>query len=194
MFDYLKRSRFFLRFYHHLNALRSKKALFKALRIRLIAETELSYLDHIFESEYPRSHADDLEDQSLGKVSFCIAWIGSHAIGHILVKWAGPRADLVKQEFPNCPEIYRLEVLKPYRSIGIGRLLINIVCEEATEKGFEMIGLGVDDLNLRASSLYQRLSFVQSSVNHYIDEYQQLNEAGEVVKVAESGTWLIKTL
>jgi ribosomal protein S18 acetylase RimI-like enzyme len=194
MLNNIKLLQLFERSYHSLNLFRSRKALLKNLSIRLITEIDLSYLDLHFESEYLRSHADDLEAQNLKKISFFLAWIGNHAVGHMLVYWPGPRATAVKKQYPVCPEIYRLEVLRPYRSIGIGSLLIDAGCEEAKEREFEEIGLGVDTTNPRANSLYLRLNFHQSSISHYLDEYKYINQVGEVVSVSESGTWLVKTL
>lgn len=176
--------------FHSLNARKGNDQLV----IRKITSADLPHLNKSFPSEYLRSHKDDLEAQERGELSFYFVWLGKYAIAHTLICWDGPRSPEVKKEFSDYPEIYRLIVLEQYRRRGIGGLLVEACCQEARERGFKSIGLGVDFDNDKAQSLYKRVGFEQSSIEHYIDAYETLGDKGQTIKVEEPGTWLIKEL
>lgn len=179
---------------HRLNALKPAPRLQKELRIGRATRADLPRLNRTFNTEYLRTHSDDLEAQERGELSFLVAWIGNYPVAHAFVNWSGPRSDQIKPHYPECPEVYRLTVLKQYRSKGIGSSLLKACRDEALQRGCTQIGLGVDFDNPRAGALYERLGFTPSSVTHYVDQYQFLNEDGIVENVSKPGMWLIKTL
>src|SRR5690606_30984907 len=130
---------------HRLNVLKPASLLQNQLRIGTATKADLPRLNRTFHSEYLRTHSDDLAAQERGELSFLVAWIGKYPVAHAFVNWSGPRSDQVKPHYPNCPEVYRLTVLKQYRSKGIGSSLLRACYEEALQRGFTQIGLGVDD-------------------------------------------------
>jgi len=61
-----------------------------------------------------------------------------------------------------------IAVLKPYRSMGIGTMLINEVFDFARKNGLKKVRLEVVDTNPKAKALYERMGFVQEKkVNYY---------------------------
>ncbi|MBT6048178.1 MAG: hypothetical protein HOG49_15355, partial [Candidatus Scalindua sp.] len=63
------------------------------LTIRQIERSDLDKMDYTFKSEFGRTHANDLHDQSLSDISFFVAWLNGNPVGHALVRWVGPRAE-----------------------------------------------------------------------------------------------------
>ena len=164
------------------------------LTIRPIEKSDLYKMDYTFKSEFGRTHADDLHDQSLSNISFMVAWLHDNPVGHALVRWLGPRIEIVRKDYPDCPEIYRLKVLKEFRSQGIATALIRECENEAVKKGCLLIGLGT---NLGISpkyNLYLRLGYELSRVDSYIDEYKTRLDDGTVVTIREDSQFLIKRI
>lgn len=165
-----------------------------SISIRQVQEEDQPSLDRAFPTEFQRTHRDDIIDVQAKIISFYVAWLGSTPIGHGFVRWIGPRASPVRAAFAHCPEIYRLEIQEEFRGRSIGTQIISHCESEAISRGFGTIGLGVSFTNPKASKLYHRLGYKQSTVTEYLDEYKRQRDDGTIEMVREPLTWLIKSL
>ncbi len=164
------------------------------LTIRLLDRSDLDKMDYIFKSEFGRTHADDLHDQSLSNLSFFVAWLNGDPVGHALVRWLGPRDNTVRNDYPDCPEIYRLRGLKECRSQGIATAIIKKCEEEALKRQCLLIGLGTHSDITTKDSLYIRLGYKLSTVDSYIDTYRTRLEDGTVATIRKDAQFLIKKI
>jgi GNAT superfamily N-acetyltransferase len=164
------------------------------LTIRQIKKSDLDKMDSTFKSEFGRSHADDLHGQSLSNISFFVAWLNGNPIGHALVRWLGPREDTVRRGYPDCPEIYRLEVLKEFREHGIATAIIKRCESEALKRDCLLIGLGTDPNISPEDNLYKRSGYKPSTVGSYIDMYKTRLEDGTVATIRKEAQFLIKRI
>lgn len=164
------------------------------LTIRPIEKSDLCKMDITFKSEFERTHADDLHEQSLSNISFMVAWLNGHPVGHALVRWKGPREVTVRREYADCPEIYRLRVLKEFRSQGIATAIIKECENEALKREFLFIGLGTHPEISSEDNLYLRLGYKTSAVTSYIDEYKIRLDDGSVETIRKDSQFLIKRL
>lgn len=164
------------------------------LTIRPVEKSDLDKMDYTFKSEFGRTHADDLHDQSLSKISFLVAWQDDNPVGHALVRWLGPRAEVVRDAYPDCPEIYRLRVLKEFRSQGIATAIIKECENEAVRKGCLLIGVGTYTEAPSKDNLYLRLGYDPSTLDGYIDEYKTRLDDGAVAMVRKDAQFLIKRI
>ncbi len=164
------------------------------LTIRPIEKSDLYKMDYAFKGEFGRTHADDLHDQSLSNISFMIAWLHDNPVGHALVRWLGPRAEVVRNTYPDCPEIYRLKVLKEFQSQGIATAIIKECENEALKKQCLLIGLGIYPGISPKDNLYLRLGYELSRVDSYIDEYKTRLDDGTVATVRKDAQFLIKRI
>ncbi len=164
------------------------------LTIRQIEKSDLDKMDYTFKSEFGRAHADDLHDQSLSDISFFVAWLNGNPVGHALVRWLGPREEQVRKDYPNCPEIYRLKVLKEFREQGIATAIIKKCEQEALKRECVLIGLGTDPTISSKDNLYKRSGYESSTVNRYIDIYKTRSGNGTIVTIRKDTQFLIKRI
>ncbi|MDP6923896.1 MAG: GNAT family N-acetyltransferase [Candidatus Scalindua sp.] len=164
------------------------------LTIRQIEESDLGKMDCTFKSEFGRTHADDLHDQSLSSLSFFVAWLNGNPVGHALVRWLGPRDKTVRRNYPDCPEIYRLRVLEEFRSQGIATAIIRKCENEALERQCLLIGLGTHSDITSKDNLYIQLGYELSTADNYIDTYQTRSNDGAVVTIRKNAQFLIKKI
>ena len=164
------------------------------LTIRQIEKSDLDKMDCTFKSELGRTHADDLHDQSLSDISFFVAWLDGNPVGHTLVRWLGPRDETVRKSYPNCPEIYRLRVLKEFRSQGIATAIIKKCENEALERQCLLIGLGTHSNITSKDNLYIRLGYEPSTAGNYIDTYKTRSDNGTVATIRKEAQFLIKRI
>ena len=164
------------------------------LIIRPIEESDLDKMDNTFKSEFGRAHADDLHDQSLSRISFFVAWLDGNPVGHALVRWLGPREETLRKDYPDCPEIYRVRVLKEFRSQGIATAIIKKCEDEALKRQRLLIGLGTHSNITSKDNLYIRLGYEPSTVGRYIDTYKTRLEDGTVTTIRKEAQFLIKRI
>jgi ribosomal protein S18 acetylase RimI-like enzyme len=162
--------------------------------VRRVGADDLNALTVSFTSELGRTQESDHADQAAGQLSFHVAWAGELPLGHVLIRWRGPRSPEVTRHYPGCAEVYRLSVLEPYRRRGIGSQLMAACEREARAERRAMIGLGVEHANLPARRLYEKLGYAPSSIPSYEDAYRARDAAGEVVWVRSPCAWLIRAL
>ena len=104
-----------------------------AVEIRKLGYEDLDQLTATFESEFSRTHQDDLIDQEQNRISFYVAWLQSDPIGHGLVHWDGARDPEISKVYPGCPEIYRMSVLQEFQSRGVGTRILQACEQEAID-------------------------------------------------------------
>jgi GNAT superfamily N-acetyltransferase len=164
------------------------------LTIRQIEKSDLDKMGYTFKSEFERTHADDLHDQSLSEISFFIALMNGNPVGHALVRWLGPRDETVRKDYPECPEIYRVRVLKEFRSQGIATAIIRRCEREAIKRNCLLIGLGTHSNITSKDNLYIQLGYEPSTVTSYIDTYKTRSDGGAVATIRKDAQFLIKKL
>lgn len=164
------------------------------LTIRQIEKSDLDKMDNTFKSEFGRTHADDLHDQSLSEISFFVSWLNDDPVGHALVRWLGPREETVRRNYPDCPEIYRLKVLKEFRDQGIATAIIKKCENEAIKRHCLLIGLGTNPNISSKDNLYKQSGYEPSTVSSYIDTYKTRLEDGTIVTIRKDAQFLIKKL
>ncbi|MEU9802732.1 GNAT family N-acetyltransferase [Streptomyces sp. NPDC051000] len=100
-----------------------------------------------------------------------VAWSEGIPVGTAQILWQGCEAPEVRERFPECPELNGLGVWPPQlRSQGIGAAIIRAAETQAHHSGHHRMGLGVDDQNHRAASLYLRLGYQETDCR-YLDRY-----------------------
>jgi ribosomal protein S18 acetylase RimI-like enzyme len=72
-----------------------------------------------------------------------------------------------EQEYPHSLEVQRIYVLKAYKRMHIGTLLMQQAIDLAREHKLHMIWLGVWEHNTRAIQFYARLGFKQFGEHHF---------------------------
>jgi len=164
------------------------------LTIRQIEKSDLDKMGNKFKSEFGRTHADDLHDQSLSNLAFFVAWLNGNPVGHALVRWLGPRDETVRKNYPDCPEIYRLRVLKEFRSQGIATAIIRKCENEALKRHCLLIGLGTHSNITSKDNLYIRLGYEPSTASNYIDTYKTRSDNGAVATIRKEAQFLIKRI
>ena len=164
------------------------------LTIRPIEKSDLDKMESAFKSEFGRTHTDDLYDQSLSSLSFFVAWLNGNPVGHALVRWLGPREETVRKNYPDCPEIYRLRVLKEFRSQGIATAIISKCENEALKRDCLLIGLGTHSNITSKDNLYIRLGYKPSTAGNYIDTYKTRSDNGTVATIRKEAQFLIKRI
>ncbi|MEU3661755.1 GNAT family N-acetyltransferase [Streptomyces sp. NPDC032940] len=163
--------------------------------IRQCREGDLGVLErHMPSPGRTRRHVMRFETQQRGLSTFLVAWHDGTPVGTAQILWNGCKAPEVRDRFPDCPELNGLGVWPPQRrSQGIGTALVRAAETRARHKGCPRIGLGVDDENHRAASLYLRLGYQETGC-HYLDRYHYLDADGLRHEVADPGRFLIKQL
>ncbi|MCI3221328.1 GNAT family N-acetyltransferase [Streptomyces sp. NP-1717] len=163
--------------------------------IRPCREEDLELLEaHMPSPGRTRRHAARFEKQQRGLSTFLVAWSDGTPVGTAQILWRGCEAPEVRERFPGCPELNGLGVWPPrLRSRGIGTAVIRAAETRARRAGHHRIGLGVDDRNLRAASLYLRLGYEETGCR-YLDRYHYLDDNGSRHEVADPCRFLTKRL
>lgn len=162
------------------------------VELRVARETDLPVLERDVRSSFGRSHRHELVDQAKGDLTLLTAWIDLSIVGSGFIRWLGPRAPLVREAYPNVPEIYRLSVDPQHQSQGIGSRLTLRLEQEASKRDMSTVGLGVAFDNPRAYALYERLGYKASTITEYYDEYLLPRTDGTIAKVRDKCRFLIK--
>jgi len=114
-----------------------------------------TYVDEAFTEE---QITRDL--QAPGSI-FYLAYLNGEAAGYARLR----NSDEVNDQFPNkkLVELHRLYSLGKYIGRGIGKALMNHCLNEAKEKGFDIIWLGVWEHNDHAQGFYKSFGFEKFS-------------------------------
>ena len=164
------------------------------LMIRQAERSDLPLLEQFLKPAVGRTSQQEFDEQDSGDHSLFIAVDEDELLGWSFIRWLGPRDAEAMRLFPNAPEIYRLEVREPYRSTGLGRLLIGAMEAQAAADGYPAVSLGVGHENPRAYALYQVLGYEDTALTEYYDEYQYPLEGGGFGLARDLCRYLVKRL
>ena len=143
----------------------------------------------------PEKHAERLERQRRGLVTYLIAWDQDLPVGHALLKWGGAEEQHIASALEgSCPDVEDLLVLAAYRSRGVGTQMLQAAELLVRERGFRCLGLSVDVRNPRAQALYERLGFRDAGLGPHDERGEYVDRDGQVTTWEETCIYLIKTL
>ena len=146
-------------------------------------------------SVYPLAMYQALQDaKAVSEIYFFVSWLNDDPVGHALVRWLGPREETVRRNYPDCPEIYRLKVLKEFRDHEIATAIIKKCENEAIKRHCLLIGLGINPNISSKDNLYKQSDYEPSTVSSYIDTYKTRLEDGTIVTIRKDAQFLIKKL
>jgi GNAT superfamily N-acetyltransferase len=165
----------------------------RGLVVRELTQAEHARVCSAFPRAGEAPSAADIVRQAAGQVGIVAAWMDDKPLGLGFINWSGPRSAQLARRWPGTPEIYRLRVLAPYRSLGIGTLQIQHLEEAAAAKGHARIGLGVHAGNGRAHALYVRLGY-EPDPEPFVDEYTVTLADGSASLVRQTSIFLVKAI
>ena len=125
---------------------------------------------------------------------YCIAWLDSNAVGHLLLRLAGAKEPFLKGKIKNCPHIEGVAVTEQFQGQGIGTRLIQKAEGIAKQKGFVYLGLAVNIENERAIKLYQKLGYQHSKFGTFKSSYSFKDPQGKRIRCYEKCVYLVKKL
>jgi GNAT superfamily N-acetyltransferase len=163
--------------------------------VRECREQDVAVLErHMPSPGQNRYHQARFERQRDGLSTFLIAYIDDLPVGSGEVRWQGCAAPEVRDRFPHCPEVNGLTVWPPERrSRGVGTTIIRAAETRAIQRGYQQIGLGVEDDNFRAAALYLRLGYGETGCR-YLDRYHHVDDHGVRHEVADRCRFLVKAI
>lgn len=170
------------------------------VEVRAARREELLLLERAFPYGPPEKHADRLKRQEHEAVVYLIAWDHSNrdearAVGHALLKWRGAAEDHIASVMQgSCPDVEDLFVLEPFRSRGVGSLILREAESLAASRGFSKIGLSVDVRNERAHALYLRLGYRDAGLGPHFEEGDYVDRNGVLQRWDETCIYLVKVL
>jgi GNAT superfamily N-acetyltransferase len=98
------------------------------------------------------------QDKELGVL--LTAWLGSAPIGVIYLWLEEAEEAELRHHLPGTPILNHLEILPGHRGRGIGTMLITAAEGRLRERGHHQVALAVEESNVRAARLYERLGYV----------------------------------
>jgi ribosomal protein S18 acetylase RimI-like enzyme len=138
--------------------------------VRVAADDDLPALDRGLPTGRNDVHRAFLTRQGAGEVSYLAAWRGNAAVGVGAVRWTG------RGGWPD-PELSNLHVPEPLRSQGIGTAIVHFAEDLVRFRGYARLVIGVDENNVRAAALYERLGYADTG-RRWTGSYTWFDEAG----------------
>jgi GNAT superfamily N-acetyltransferase len=83
-------------------------------------------------------------------------------VGAVWVSWTRADEPEVNEHLPNVPLLYHFEVQKEMRGLRIGTRLLHFAEATLRAAGHTRVALGVDEWNIDARRLYERLGYADS--------------------------------
>jgi GNAT superfamily N-acetyltransferase len=120
-------------------------------------EDDLPVLDRAIPTGRNDVHREFLRRQAAGDATYLVAWRDAEPVGSGVIRWGG------RGEVP-LPEISNLQVPAPLRSQGIGTALVHVAEDLVRSRGHSAVAIGVDEENLRAAALYERLGYADTGL------------------------------
>jgi GNAT superfamily N-acetyltransferase len=161
--------------------------------VRQCRAQDVGLLEYRIPTGRNRYHEARYCRQREGLSTFLIAYLDDIPVGSGEVLWQGAKEPEVRDRFPDCPEINGLAVVPERQALGIGTAIIRTAEQFAARRGRHRIGMGVDDRNVRAATLYLRLGY-RDMACRYLDRYHYVDEHGVSHDVADPCRFLIKAL
>lgn len=163
------------------------------MTVRQCRQQDVAVLERRVPTGPNRYHEVRYGRQRDGLSTFLIAYLGDLPVGSGEALWEGAKEPDVRDRFPNCPEINGLAVVPERQSQGIGTTIIRVAEQLATQRGYHLIGMGVDDHNVRAAALYLRLGYRDTGCR-YLDRYHYTDDHRVRHEVADPCRFLVKEI
>lgn len=125
------------------------------LTVRLADDADLPVLDRAVPTGRNDVHRAFLARQAAGDATYIVAWRGAEPVGTGLLRWGG-RGSITD------PEISNLHVPAALQSQGIGTAIVHLAEDLVRARGCGRVVIGVDEGNVRAAALYERLGYVDT--------------------------------
>ena len=125
------------------------------LTVRVAEDADLPALDLALPTGRNEVHRAFLARQATGEVSYLTAWRGDAAVGVGAVRWTGRGGS------PE-PELSNLHVPAALQSQGIGTAIVHFAEDLVRSRGHARLVIGVDENNVRAAALYERLGYADT--------------------------------
>ena len=140
------------------------------LTVRVAEDADLPALDRALPTGRNDVHRAFLARQATGEVSYLAAWRGDAAVGAGAVRWTGRGGS------PD-PELSNLHVPAPLQNQGIGTAIVRFAEDLVRTRGHPRLVIGVDEDNVRAAALYERLGYADTG-RRWTGSYTWFDEAG----------------
>jgi GNAT superfamily N-acetyltransferase len=140
------------------------------LTVRVAEDADLPALDRALPTGRNDVHRAFLARQAAGEASYLVAWRGDAAVGVGAVRWTGRGGS------PH-PELSNLHVPDPLQSQGIGTAIVHFAEDLVRSRGHARLSIGVDEGNVRAAALYERLGYADTG-RRWTGSYTWYDEAG----------------
>lgn len=140
------------------------------LTVRVAADADLPALDRGLPTGRNDVHRAFLARQAAGEVTYLVAWRGEAPVGTGVVRWTGRGGS------PD-PELSNLHVPPPLQSQGIGTAIVHFAEDVARGRRRARLAIGVDEHNVRAAALYERLGYADTG-RRWTGSYTWYDESG----------------
>jgi GNAT superfamily N-acetyltransferase len=140
------------------------------LIVRVAEEADVPALDRALPTGRNDVHRAFLARQATGEVTYLVAWRDDAAVGAGAVRWAG------RGGWPD-PELSNLHVPALLQSQGIGTAIVHFAEDLVRSLGHARLAIGVDENNVRAAALYERLGYADTG-RRWSGSYTWYDEAG----------------
>lgn len=169
-----------------------REDLLSRVVVRHLHEEDLPALE--WEGEYThfrRMYADAYQRMKRGLTLMWVAELqGVGIIGQVFVQFLCDRPELCNGV--DRAYLYAFRVRAPYRSRGVGALILSIVEEDLRRRGFRYVTLNVARDNPRAQAFYERHGY--HVVAPEPGRWQYINHLGRLVEVVEPAWRMEKSL
>ncbi len=171
---------------------RDQNELLSHITVRHLREEDLPALE--WEGEYVhfrRMYADAYQRMKRGLTLMWVAELeGAGIIGQVFVQYICDRPELCNGI--DRAYLYAFRVRAPYRSHGVGALILATVEDDLRRRGFRYVTLNVARDNPRARAFYERHGF--HVVAPEPGRWQYINHLGRLVEVVEPAWRMEKSL
>ncbi|MBN1536577.1 MAG: GNAT family N-acetyltransferase [Anaerolineales bacterium] len=153
------------------------------VKFRQVAESDLPALEWNGEYQHFRQIYKDMFLLSLrGEAMIWIAeWNKQKLIGQVLVQLKSARIELADGK--TRAYIFGFRIKPDYRNLGIGSKFMLRLEDELVEKGYEWAILNVNQDNMQARNLYERLGYKvvaeEAGIWNYIDDKGKRRDVNE---------------
>ncbi len=163
-----------------------------SVEVKPCSQELIDLLERLDQSQLDLAHHRERWDlQQQGLAIYLTAWQQDQVVGRMtLLKES--KYQPIRDAFPGYWEMNALEARPQGR--GVGTVLINTAEQWVAESGGPGLGVGVGPDNNGARRLYERLGYVEWSEGRVIDEWDERDESGRLVRAhADECLYLLKS-
>ena len=154
----------------------SEVTFFETFKGTCTDEDMQGFIEHYFNKKLVCEELQDSDD------FYFIAFVDDIAAGYIRMKEEQSNVEVIKKK--NGIELKRIYVMKEHHLKKIGAALMNFALDFATNKGYELLWLGVWEHNERAIKFYKKFGFEDTGFQHPFP----------IGNTPQTDNWMIKTL